>query len=63
MPQVQEEIIVALGKDALSMAELFKRMDVPSGHSMKMIRAAVLPLISTRLVELTLERKLRVAGA
>lgn len=58
--QVQEEIIRALESqaEAISMVELLKQMQSVSVQSTA-IRAAVLPLISVRRIELTPERKLR----
>ena len=62
MPVVQEEIIKALREahDALTMTDLVElvrhRGAAPSTMT---IRAAVLPLITLRHVELTAERKLR----
>jgi hypothetical protein len=62
--QVQDEIIKTLESqpDAISMIDLLKQMRVTHAQSTMAIRAAVLPLISVRRIELTPERKLRLAG-
>ncbi len=61
--QVQNEIIKTLQsqQDAISMIDLLKEMHSSSVGSPMAIRAAVLPLISARRIELTPERKLRLA--
>jgi len=62
MPVVQEEIIEALREahDALTMTDLVELMrQRGTAPSTMTIRAAVLPLITLRHIELTAERKLR----
>ena len=62
--EVQDEIIRTLESrpDAISMIDLLKQMRAANPQSTMAIRAAVLPLISVRRIELTPERKLRLAG-
>ena len=61
--QVQNDIIKTLQsqRGAISMIDLLKAMHSASVGSPMAIRAAVLPLISARRIELTPERKLRLA--
>jgi len=62
MPVVQEQIMRTLqeAQEALTMADLVERVrQHVAAQSTITIRAAVLPLITLRRVELTTERKLR----
>jgi hypothetical protein len=62
MPPVQEQIMRTLqeAQEALTMADLVGRVrQHVAAQSTTTIRAAVLPLITLRRVELTTERKLR----
>jgi hypothetical protein len=62
LPVVQEQIMRTLheAQEALTMADLVERVRLHvATQSTITIRAAVLPLITLRRVELTTERKLR----
>jgi|NGEPerStandDraft_6_1074524.scaffolds.fasta_scaffold578672_1 hypothetical protein len=61
--QIQEEILRALrdAPTAISLSDLVQKTQISTSQPSITIRAAVLPLISRRQVELTVERKLQIA--
>ena len=61
--QIQEEILRTLrdAPTAISLSDLVQKTQISTSQPSITIRAAVLPLISRRQVELTVERKLQIA--
>jgi ubiquitin-protein ligase len=61
--EVQEEILRTLrdATTAISLSDLVQKTRLSTSQPSITIRAAVLPLISRRRVELTVERKLQIA--
>lgn len=61
--QIQEEILRTLrhAHKAISLSDLVQKTRDSTSQPSIAIRAAVLPLISRRQVELTVERKLQIA--
>ena len=59
MAPVQEKILNVLDRGELSMNDLVSQVREDSGASASTVKAAVLPLISSDLIEMTADRKLR----